>query len=185
MYLIFDTETTGLPKNYNAPVSDSDNWPRLVQIAWQLHAADGSLISNQNFVVKPEGFDIPFNAVKVHGITTERALKEGEGLAKVLALFGQDVKRAKWVVGHNVEFDANIVGAEYHRKQMEDALAVAKHVDTKDASTDFCAIPGGKGGRYKWPTLTELHTRLFGTGFNDAHDAAYDVAATAKCFLAC
>jgi DNA polymerase-3 subunit alpha len=39
MFLIYDTETTGLPKNYNAPLTDSDNWPRLVQLAWQLHDA--------------------------------------------------------------------------------------------------------------------------------------------------
>ena len=31
-YLFFDTETTGLPKNYNAPITDTDNWPRLVQL---------------------------------------------------------------------------------------------------------------------------------------------------------
>ncbi len=36
MYLIFDTETTGLPKNYNAPLTDADNWPRLVQLAQSL-----------------------------------------------------------------------------------------------------------------------------------------------------
>ena len=29
MFLTFDTETTGLPKNFKADVSDSANWPRL------------------------------------------------------------------------------------------------------------------------------------------------------------
>ncbi|WP_339902258.1 DNA polymerase III subunit alpha, partial [uncultured Cyclobacterium sp.] len=56
-------------------------------------------------------------------------------------------------------------------------------LDTKDISTEFCAIPGGKGGKFKWPTLFELHQKLFGEGFGDAHDAAYDVDATAKCFF--
>jgi DNA polymerase-3 subunit alpha len=37
MYLIFDTETTGLPKRWDAPITDTDNWPRCIQIAWQLH----------------------------------------------------------------------------------------------------------------------------------------------------
>ena len=55
MYLIFDTETTGLPQNFNAPISDSDNWPRMVQIAWQLHDAEGKLIENQDYIIKPEG----------------------------------------------------------------------------------------------------------------------------------
>src|SRR5688572_3519575 len=69
MYLIFDTETTGLPKNYDAPLSDSDNWPRCIQIAWQLHDAQGYLMEAKNLIIKPEGFDIPFNAVQIHGIT--------------------------------------------------------------------------------------------------------------------
>jgi len=30
MYLFFDTETTGLPRNWKAPVTDLDNWPRMV-----------------------------------------------------------------------------------------------------------------------------------------------------------
>ena len=50
MILIFDTETTGLPHNKTAPVSDVDNWPRLVQIAWQLHEPDGKLVSNDNII---------------------------------------------------------------------------------------------------------------------------------------
>ena len=44
MYLIFDTETTGLPKNWKAPITDTDNWPRCVQIAWQLHDEMGELV---------------------------------------------------------------------------------------------------------------------------------------------
>ena len=51
MYLIFDTETTGLPKNFRAPITDIDNWPRCIQIAWQLHDSDGTLIENQNFLM--------------------------------------------------------------------------------------------------------------------------------------
>ena len=65
MYLIFDTETTGLPHNKTAPVEDLDNWPRLVQIAWQLHDHSGKLLSTGNHIVKPEGFTIPFNAEKI------------------------------------------------------------------------------------------------------------------------
>ena len=57
MYLIFDTETTGLPKRFNAPIKDTDNWPRCIQIAWQLHDVDGSLMEHQDFIIKPEGFE--------------------------------------------------------------------------------------------------------------------------------
>ncbi|MCR9017339.1 DNA polymerase III subunit alpha [Aquiflexum gelatinilyticum] len=183
MYIIFDTETTGLPRSYNAPMSDDDNWPRLVQIAWQLHDAKGKLLSNHNYIVKPEGFTIPYNAEKVHGISTARATKEGHALDKVLTVFHEDVEKANYLVGHNIGFDINVVGSEFLRKQIPMKLQSMKEMDTKDLSTDFCALPGGKGGKYKWPTLTELHHKLFGNGFQDAHDAAYDVAATAKCFF--
>ncbi|MEB2776730.1 DNA polymerase III subunit alpha [Algoriphagus sp. D3-2-R+10] len=182
MYLIFDTETTGLPRDYNAPMSDVDNWPRLVQLAWQLHDAKGNLISNHNYIIKPEGFTIPYNAEKVHGISTKRALAEGHDLKHILGIFEGDVKQAKYLVGHNVEFDVNVVGSEYYRAEATMPLT-AKQLDTKDISTEFCALPGGRGGKFKWPTLTELHNKLFGKGFGDAHDAAYDVDATARCFF--
>lgn len=183
MYIIFDTETTGLPRSYDAPMAADDNWPRLVQLAWQLHDAKGKLISNNNFIVKPEGFTIPYNAEKVHGISTDRALKEGHDLAEVLAIFDQDVSKAQYLVGHNIGFDINVVGSEFLRKAVPMQLPEKKELDTKDISTEFCALPGGRGGKFKWPTLTELHQKLFGVGFEDAHDAAYDVDATAKCFF--
>ncbi|MCH7399042.1 DNA polymerase III subunit alpha [Belliella sp. DSM 107340] len=183
MYIIFDTETTGLPRSYDAPMSADDNWPRLVQLAWQLHDAKGKLISNNNFIVKPEGFTIPYNAEKVHGISTERALKEGHDLVKVLEIFHKEVEKAQYLVGHNIGFDINVVGSEFLRKDVPMQLQKMEDLDTKDISTEFCALPGGRGGKFKWPTLTELHKKLFGVGFEDAHDAAYDVAATAKCFF--
>ena len=183
MYIIFDTETTGLPRDYNAPITDLDNWPRLVQLAWQLHDEKGKLISNHNYIVKPEGFTIPYNAEKVHGISTDRALKEGHDLREVLQIFHKDVEKAKYLVGHNIGFDINVCGSEFLRVELPMQLLEKQELDTKDISTDYCAIPGGKGGKYKWPTLTELHKKLFGVGFEDAHDAAYDVDATAKCFF--
>ncbi|AMQ58127.1 DNA polymerase III subunit alpha [Algoriphagus sanaruensis] len=183
MYIIFDTETTGLPRDYNAPMSDVDNWPRLVQIAWQLHDARGKLLSNHNYIIRPEGFTIPYNAEKVHGISTKRALAEGHDLKEILQIFREDVVQAKFLVGHNIGFDINVVGSEYLRAELVMPFESKAELDTKDISTDFCALPGGKGGKFKWPTLTELHQKLFGVGFDDAHDAAYDVDATARCFF--
>ena len=90
MFLIFDTETTGLPKKWNAPISDSDNWPRCVQLAWQLHDIKGDLISNHSYLLKPEGFTIPFEAEKIHGISTDLASKIGKNINEVLELFISD-----------------------------------------------------------------------------------------------
>ncbi len=185
MYLIFDTETTGLPHNKTAPVEDLDNWPRLVQIAWQLHDQTGKLLSTGNHIVKPNGFTIPFNAEKVHGISTKRALDVGEDLEGVLEIFSRDVQKAEVLVGHNIEFDNKIIGAEYLRCQMDNLLAEAKNIDTAEDTKEFCQLQGGIGGRLKSPKLIELYEKLFGEGFGDAHDAAYDVDATAKAFFEC
>jgi hypothetical protein len=77
MYIIFDTETTGLPKNFNAPYTDTDNWPRCIQLAWQLHDENGVLIEAKDYIIKPNGFDIPFDAERIHGISTELANEIG------------------------------------------------------------------------------------------------------------
>lgn len=185
MYLIFDTETTGLPRNKTAPVSDLENWPRLVQIAWQLHDTKGALVSKGNHIVKPEGFTIPFNAKKVHGISTDRALEVGESLREVMEAFSMDVKRASVLVGHNIEFDNKIIGAEYLRLGLENLLEGVPNIDTSVDTVEFTQLQGGIGGKLKQPRLIELYQKLFGTDFGDAHDAAYDVDATAKAFFEC
>ena len=184
MFLIFDTETTGLPTNWKAPLTDFNNWPRVVQIAWQLHDVSGRLLSAKSLIVKPEGYSIPFNAEKVHGISTERALREGSLLSEVIQEFMLDVSACTYIAGHNIEFDLNVMGCELLRSGQPNRLTEKKSLDTKDLSTNFCALPGGKNGRFKWPTLTELHHKLFNAPFAEAHDAAYDVDATAKCFFA-
>ncbi len=183
MYLIFDTETTGLPQNWKAPLTDFDNWPRLVQLAWQVHDDKGKLVDVKNYIIKPEGFNIPFNASKIHGISTERALQEGVDLSEVLEIFMQELEKVKFVIGHNIGFDNNIVGCEFLRKNMPNLLQSFAKIDTKDDATDFCKIPGGKGGKFKWPSLTELHQHLFGEAFAEAHNASADVEATTRCFL--
>ncbi len=183
MFLIFDTETTGLPQNYNAPVSDSDNWPRMVQLAWQLHDEKGELVEVKNFIVKPDGYTIPYTSEQIHGISTERAMQQGMDLKYVLEEFNKAVAKSQFSVGHNIEFDINIIGAEYFRMEMENVLLQKKSIDTKNEGTDFCKIPGGKGGKFKWPTLTELYLKLFNEGFEEAHNASADVEATTRAFL--
>ncbi|MBA3664771.1 MAG: DNA polymerase III subunit alpha [Bacteroidetes bacterium] len=184
MFLIFDTETTGLPRNYNAPLTDFDNWPRMVQVAWQLHDAQGNLLQNSSIIIKPEGYSIPFATIQIHGITNERAHEEGEDLKSTLQKFADVVTKTTYLCGHNIEFDLNIVGAEFLRCGLTNILENKPFIDTKnDQTTEYCALPGGRGGKFKWPTLTELYQKLFNTGFDDAHNAAFDVAATTKVFF--
>jgi DNA polymerase-3 subunit alpha len=184
MFLIFDTETTGLPRDYKAPLTDADNWPRMVQVAWQLHDFNGNLISSNSIIIKPEGYTIPFNAVQIHGITNERAIEEGQDLKNVLQEFVEVVNQTQYLCGHNIEFDINIIGAELLRCGLPEILTSKLFIDTKnDETTAYCAIPGGRGGKFKWPTLTELYTKLFNESFAEAHNAAFDVTATAKAFF--
>ncbi len=180
MYLFFDTETTGLPRSWKAPLTDLNNWPRLVQLAFLLYDIDGDKISEGNFIIKPDGFIIPQDAAKIHGITTERAEKEGHPLLTVLEKFQNLIEQAKYLVAHNMAFDEKIISAEFLRNNMKNNISFKKKICTMKSATDFCAINWNYG--YKWPKLSELHHKLFSTGFDDAHNASVDINVTAKCF---
>jgi len=181
MYLFFDTETTGLPKDYKAPASDTDNWPRMVQIAWQIYNKNNELVESEVFIIKPEDFEIPAEAAKVHGITTEIATSKGVDLEKTLNKFREAMIKSDFLVAHNISFDEKIVGAEFIRKNIARMPKKIIRIDTMVESTDYCKIPGKFG--YKWPNLTELHVKLFGKAFQGAHDALADVIACSKCFF--
>ncbi len=184
MYLIFDTETTGLPKRYDAPITDIQNWPRCVQIAWQLHDDLGNLIEQQDFLIQPDGFNIPYDAETVHGISTELAQEQGLDIRMVLEKFNAVLAKTKFVVGQNVGFDLNIMGCEFHRYGIETPLNAMPVLDTcTETTAALLQLPGGRGGKFKLPTLTELHQYLFGAPFAEAHNATADVEATTRCFL--
>ena len=184
MYIIFDTETTGLPKNFNAPYTDTDNWPRCVQLAWQLHDENGTLVESKDYIIKPNGFDIPFDAERIHGISTELANEIGVPLEGVLDEFNEALSKAKFVVGQNVGFDLNIMGCEFIRYEMRTPMHDMPVLDTcTEKTAELCQIPGGRGGKFKLPNLTELHQQLFNIPFSEAHNATADVEATTRCFF--
>ncbi len=180
-YLFFDTETTGLPRDYEAPASDTLNWPRMVQLSWILTDSQGNVLSVHDCIVRPDGFEIPEQAASIHGISTERAMREGAPLDSVLTVFLQTLDSAEYIVGHNISFDIHVVDAELIRRGHDARLTPMKAYCTMLAGTDYCKLPGNYG-HYKWPKLQELHKKLFGTEFDDAHNSAADVEATCKCF---
>ncbi|MBU0650352.1 3'-5' exonuclease [bacterium] len=173
MYLVFDTETTGLPIG--------NEFPRLVQIAWVNYDFVGNIISEKEYIIKPEGFDIPQEATRIHGITTARAVNEGVLLEFVLNDFNNDIESADFIVAHNMGFDEKIIANECARKNIENKLSKKIRICTMKESAPYCAIPG-KNGKPKWPSLAELYMKLFNKGFEDAHNAKADVKACAKCF---
>jgi DNA polymerase III epsilon subunit-like protein len=180
MYLFFDTETTGLPRSWKAPVTDLSNWPRLVQLAWLSYDAEGNEIGSGDLIVTPDGFEIPPDAARVHGITTARAERDGVPLRAVLSQFAAEIERAKTLVAHNMSFDEKIVGAEFLRTGNKHILTEKKLICTMEGAKEFCGLMGPYG--LKWPKLSELHKKLFNEDFADAHNAANDIRATARCF---
>ena len=181
MYIVIDCETTGLPKNWKAPISDLDNWPRMIQIAWARYDEESRPVESRAFLIRPDGFTIPREAQRVHHISTERAMAEGKPLAAALQEFADAVGKSEVIVAHNIRFDESIISAEYLRLKLTPPFGDKKRICTMVGTKDFCRIQGQYG--YKWPSLSELHHFLFATGFEEAHDAGADVAACADCFL--
>ncbi len=188
--LVYDTETTGLPKDYKAPHTDVDNWPRLVQLSFQLLSiqtpeSEPQLIRELDFIIKPDGFEIPKESSNIHGITQEIANEKGVTIKRALKYFVESLQECDYVVAHNVEFDRKIVGAEFVRMGIKPNCSSRESICTKELGTDLCKIPNpySWGGQYKWPSLQELHKHLFGVGFEDAHNSKVDVEATVKCFF--
>ena len=180
MYLIFDTETTGLPLNYNAPSTDISNWPRVVQLAWAQFSENAEIIDSHNYIIKPENFIIPLDSTRIHGISHEHAMREGVPLRTILPRFSSAVSGSQLAIAHNFSFDQRILEAEAIRHKTIIPFNEKKSLCTMKASTNFCKIPNTRG--YKWPKLSELHEVLFNEPFN-AHNAEKDVEACARCFF--
>ena len=180
LFFFFDTETTGLPKDYHAPASDVDNWPHIVQLAWVITDGANNIISKKNYIIIPYRFQIPAESTKIHGITDSYAREHGILIDRALYLFERDLQMCKYVVGHNLDFDKNVVSAECYRSDMEVDWSNYCSICTMKKSVDICRIPGFYG--YKYPKLNELYYTLFKRNMDNAHDALSDISATIECF---
>ncbi len=187
MYLFFDTETTGLPRSrrFIPPEVDPDNWPRVVQLAWGIYDDQGKERLYSNEIIRPDAFDIPEKAASIHGITTERALEEGRPIEEILPIFTQQLIERQYLVAHNLDFDINVLSAEYYRYQVPHRFGEIEKICTMKSKDviDFCKFPNPYRSGYKWPRLSQLHCKLFDADFEDAHNALEDVRATARCFF--
>jgi len=179
--LVFDCETTGLPLKWKAKMTDLDNWPRVIQLAWALYNEDQKLIKKGCDLIKPDGWTMPTDDFWIdNGFSQEQSEKDGIPIVKALKGFTKAIEESDYLVAHNMSFDHNVVGAEFLRAKMSSKNKPIK-ICTKDKSTNFCKLKGRYG--YKWPKLEELHTKLFGKTFDGAHDALADVEACGRCFF--
>lgn len=180
-FLFFDTETTGVPRNYTAPMTDLENWPRMIQLSFIHCLENGDEITRFNALIKPDGWTMPTGEFwKQHGFTHEKNMREGVAIKDAMELFIDRVNFTDVMVAHNMNFDYNIIGAEMVRLNMRATKRPAK-ICTMLSTVDFCKLPGRYG--FKWPKLEELHKILFNETFDGAHDAMVDNAALKRCFF--
>lgn len=182
MYLIFDTETTGLPLDYNASITNVNNWPRVVQIAWACYNDEWILLEEFDYIIYPKDFKIPIKASLIHGITQKIAKEKWEELDKILDKFTGHCNESSLIICHNYDFDSKVIWSEYIRYNKYNPLNDKDKFCTMLAWVDICKIPRTKN-KYKFPTLNELYIKLFNKSFINAHDALADVRACAKCFF--
>jgi DNA polymerase III epsilon subunit-like protein len=174
MYLYLDTETTGFFKKDVARTHESQ--PHLVQVGLSWLDNHEFPRAEFNFVVKPDGWEIPTGASDVHGITTDIACLWGCISEKAAVnLFAKLLGRADFLIAHNLAFDLEIMRIAAARYEV-DLPTDFSCVCTMELTTDLCKLPG-RYGKYKWPKLIEAHQFLFNTGFDSAHDAMADVRA--------
>jgi DNA polymerase III epsilon subunit-like protein len=179
--LVFDTETNGKAKDFNRPMTDLDNWPRITQIAWGVWDSKTDEVKYYESLIKPDGWTVPTTKFFLeNNMSTERCEEEGKPLIEVLEMFISSCEECDVLVAHNMSFDHPVVGAEMIRTGLRLKSKIPKFCTMK-STTDLCKLPG-RYGNYKWPTLTELHTHLFNCEFDGAHDALDDVRACLTCF---
>jgi len=175
--LIFDTETTGLPKTRELAIKGSDNWPHMVSIAWTVIDSDRNYDTCalcESYIVKPQ-WVIPEDSTKIHGITQAKAEAEGIPLSTIMERFlavDHDI-----MVAHNMNFDYNVlVNAILWDLKLNVLPDFKPKFCSMEAMKNVMKIPYANGRGYKPPKLTELYTYAVKKPFNSGltHSAQYD-----------
>ncbi len=175
-YLFVDTETTGLPQNSNFSIAAVDNWPRLVSVAYIL-CEERKVIDKYYSIIKPNGFIIPSESIKVHGITTAEAVAKGNEINVVLDKIKPIIEECDFIVGHNIIFDVNVLNSEFFRYNNTLPVSLKPYYCTMKMSKDYFGFPNNK-----YPTLEVLYSTLNGVSITNAHNAMTDTQAAMECF---
>lgn len=188
MYLVIDTETTGLPL-WKEHIGHPDQ-PDLVQIAALLFNPEGNLVSSYASLIYPLSAIHP-KALETHGIALDYAREYGTSCTVAAEVLKDFLDHATVIIAHNVKFDAFLLNRLFWRTstvfpwQADRALYC-----TMEESTAICQLPATAKmksynmGKYKSPRLAEAYTHLFGVAPpNKAHDALADATACAEIFF--
>lgn len=202
--LIFDTETTGLPKSKIISEETLDKWPYIVQFSFIIFDTDTNAFTlTRDFVIKMDAsVVISSESIALHGITNEISKEKGVDIQAALYEFFYHLRSVDLLVGHNVSFDINMIYIEllriiYLKQYPEDHISAYKTdlhfltnfkniYCTMQESIDLCAIKvkDRYGREYnKFPKLVELHKHLFQTTPNGLHNSLIDILITFRCFM--
>ena len=181
MYLIFDTTGNGKPKTWKASYSDTFNWPRMIHASWIILDDQFKPIEDYNCIIKPEGYTIGEEALNKSGEESEK-FANGDNLEDVLEKFRESVEQVQYIISFNLAFNEAVIGAEFHRKGKKNPLLYTDKFCLMQESTWYCKIPG-RGGKYKWPSLNELHAICFNQKYSPSGNARADVIAASRCFI--
>lgn len=129
--LSFDTETTGLDHS-------KDRVVEFGACAWDMDTKEEVLFEGVIFKIP---FKMDTDVIKIHKITNEMCEAEGVEFEKYAKRAHSMLSRADVVVGHNIEFDIDMMSSEFARCGMSmpdfvaiDTLIIARrfYPSTKD-----------------------------------------------------
>ena len=150
-----------------------------MQVSWIICDKKGNKIREQNHYVNNNDFEISRAAVKVHGLTKEFLQRNGKPRSQLLQLLTNDLLEFQpMVIGHFMELDYHIIGADYWREGMENPL---------EKLSTFCIMKATRhlqqNPYHKFLRLGELYQLLFKQPLLNQHNAMTDATATADCFF--
>ena len=188
--IVFDTETTGLPKTNQKPNKwNTHLYPYIVQFSWFIFDINlKKVIKTCDYIIKiPDDIEIPIESTEVHGITKEMSQNQGIDINIALKEFTKDLLDSNYLVAHNIRFDKKMVSIEYLRNDLIDWIARHRKIEycTLANSIEICQIYkiNKKKEKYlKWPKLMETHHKLFKTIPNNLHNSLIDIYVCFRCF---
>lgn len=200
--LVFDTETTGLPKSRSIDASNLHLWPYIVQFSYIVYDTSSNTIINiiDEIVKIPDNVLIPEECVKIHGITNDICELRGKNIQNLLTEFYNYFNSCDRIVGHNLQFDLNMLKVELLRimclntnsnstiflNMYEDVVKATKYYCTMQETITYCNLKAlDKYGKefVKYPKLSELHQKMFGNIPKHLHNSLIDVLVCLRCYV--